>query len=221
MEMFYVPYGRHWVDGCPIVCPRIISVGDDDCPLCQGGYDTLKAMKSHKATKEDLRDAGRYWLPQVCNLVNIYFPAVKPNPIELRGPVKYFLTPQTCFGHWIDYFLRDDLGDPETLEAFGFFFDESRAILYELRVGRFGDWNEYKTSSFVPVNKNAHEVSRPIASKPNGQPDMKGIKSILDRRHNLWLKRGTVDSARMEQWATEWPIQPPPVRKRGRTRPAD
>lgn len=203
MELFYVPYGHHWVDGQLHVCPRIVSKGEEDCPMCQGGYDFLKESKARKASKEKMRAIGLQWLPQVANLVNIYFPAAQANPEELHGQVKYFMAPQTCFGHWRDCIDRLDAGDAEKPQAYGAFFDEFAAFLYELRIGKRGEWNEYSTSGFIAVDADGKRATRPVTTKRSGEPDMKAIQGILDQRHDLWLKQGTTDAARLERLVAE------------------
>jgi hypothetical protein len=40
------------------------------------------------------------------------------------------------------------------------------------------------------VESTGKKTPRPIATKRNGEPDMKAIQAILDKRHDLWLKQG-------------------------------
>ena len=198
MELFYVPCGHHWVDGHPYLCPRIVSEGEEICPLCSGGFQSIKELRARKASKGKISAAARRWLPQTANLVNIFFPTVKPNPVELRGQVRYFRAPKACFDHWMECLERDDSRGEENPQACGFFFDEVEGYPYELRIGKSGNGNDYGTGGFIAADSAGRKSTRPVAAKRNGEPDMKAIQAILDQRHDLWLRQGTADIAQLE-----------------------
>ena len=201
MDYFYVPYGSHWVQSRPYTCPRVISEDTVDCKMCSTGFSLFKELKGQGVSgpdiKAQMRAIARQWLPISSFMVNIYFPPSQINPEELHNKVMWFRASKTVWQHWSDALNRDDLGDPEDPQAFGAFFDEEAAFLYELQVGRSGEWNEYKTSKFIVGSKGA----RPIAVKSDGSPDWGAIKRIMGQRHDLYQKIEPVVEGAMDRLA--------------------
>ena len=188
MDIWFVPYGQHWINSKPYACPRIASEGATSCPMCDKGFALLKEAKAAGAEKIATAALAKQWLPQVANMVNIYFPPHKSNPDELHGKVLFFKLPKSCFDQLNECLNKDDAGnDDERPEAFGAFFDEESAFVYELSIKRKGDYNDYSGSKFLTGNP------KPIAAKADGTPDRKAIQRILDQRHDLWTKGDVAD----------------------------
>jgi len=206
LETFSLPYGQHWVDSRPHTCPRVVSMGDEDCAMCQTGFSIIRELKAAGDTSDEGKAqraaVNRQWLPQSSYLVNVYFPAVKTNPEDLHNRVMWFKAPKTIWEHWTECLDREDHGDDEDPQAYGAFFDEYAAFLYELRIGKSGDWNEYKTSQFIAAIKGEIAL-RPIAAKQDGKPDKQGIADILSRRYDLFKKVEPYDQALLERLAAK------------------
>lgn len=177
MRQFFIQHGEHWVNNKPTPCPRVWD--GSDCPVCQHGFDMIRDEKD-QAKRSEIRSL---YMPSSYCTVNIYFPPWDGNPEELRGKVKYYDAPKSCFDIWSEALLRDDKGDPEEPQAHGIFFDENAAFLFQLEVLKNGSNNGYKTSKFV--TSDGEPV--PMVGK-RGQPNKKGIETLLTLRHNLWDK---------------------------------
>lgn len=192
MDIWYTPFGQHWVNKRPHVCPRIVSEGEIECAMCNTGFELFAADKNAPA---DVRSAiAKQWLPQVQNIVNVYFPPVKTNPEEVQGKVLFMKLPKACFDHFKECLEReDDGGDPDDPQAFGAFFDEESAFMYELVIKRKSDYNNYEASRFIGGSP------RPIVAKSDGSPDRKAIDKILNQRHDLWAKSGKGDPAAIQK----------------------
>ena len=178
MDMFYIKNGMHWgIDSRPHPCPRQLGL-PDRCPLCQFGFNLMKNEKD----EEKRRKIRSEWLSSENYLVNIYFTSWEGNPEELRGKVKFFNTSSQCFKLWTQALERDNCGDPEEPEAFGAFFDENNASLFELSVLKQGKNNSYATSGF------RKKKPTPMVQNPDGTANTKGIAALLKLRINLWEK---------------------------------
>lgn len=174
MELFYVKNGSHWINKRPHSCPRIHN--EEDCDMCSYGFDLMGEVTGDgKEAKQAKSAIARNYLPPQRNAVNIYFPKDSVNPEELWGRVMWFNAPKTVIDVCDDCLNRDDAGDPEDPKAFGIFYDEDHAFLFQLTVGENGGYNDYKQSKFLPT-------PRPILSKPEL------IQKVLAGRHNLYSK---------------------------------
>lgn len=185
MDQFFIQHADHWFNNRPTPCPRMWD--NSDCPICQFGFDLLRDEKDDNKR----RDIISTWMPTTYYLVNIYFPKWDGNPEDLRGKVKFYRAPKTCFDQWTAALLRDNKGDDEEPQAHGVFFDENAAFLFQLEVLRHGRANSYKTSKFVT----ADGLPVPMVGK-RGEPNTKGIETLLKLRHNLWEK---VEEPEMEK----------------------
>jgi hypothetical protein len=189
MELFAIPNGSHYIDNKRIGCPRVIN--EEDCAICEYGFDLMSEIDgSSEEGKKKRSQIGKDLLPGQYHLVNIYFPPVETNPEEVRGKVLWYNAPKTIVDTWLECLYRDDDGgDPDELMPFGVFFDENKAYQFQLEVTRDGQMNSYKKSKFLTTGG-----ARPIAvDKETKKADLKRIKTILSKRHNLWEKMPTVD----------------------------
>ena len=188
MDQFFIQHADHWFNNRPTPCPRMWS--NNDCPICTFGFDLLREEKDENKRREIIK----VWMPTTYYLVNIFFTKWEGNPEELRGKVKFYNAPKTCFDQWTSALLRDDKGDDEEPQAHGVFFDESAAFLFQLEVLRQGRSNSYKTSKFV--TSDGEPV--PMVGK-RGEPHAKGIEILLKSRHNLWEKVEVPDPEKIQR----------------------
>jgi len=181
MQHFFVSHANHWVNDRPHPCTR---VWDDDvkCPICQFGFDLLKEEK-YKNQGAARTAVIKTWMPTQYSMVNIFFTNWKNNPEELRGTVKTFNASKTLFDQWASTLMKDNKGDPEDPEAWGIFFDENAAFVYELQVLKQGRQNNYKTSKFLPNDGNPMPMIR-----KDGKAVPEKLEELLQRRHNIWDK---------------------------------
>lgn len=171
MDQFFINHGTHWIQNRPHACPRIHY--GEDCPICNFGFELLKETKDEERRKNILSE----WMPNQSYLVNIHFPSwIKSNPEELRGRTMFYNAPKTCFDLWTSCIMRDSSSE-EDPEAFGVFFDEAEAFLFELKVTRKGKNNSYAASKFISNNG----VPQPMVRDEN-------YKALLESRHNLYDK---------------------------------
>lgn len=185
MEHFFVPHANHWINDRPYPCPRVWD--SSDCKICQTGFDLLKEEKDDERRKSILRT----WMPNTYYMVNIFFTNSKMNPEDLRGKVRFYNAPKTLFDIWSATLMKDDAGDPEDPEAFGVFFDENAAFMFQLEVLKHGRNNSYKTSHFV-------------ANGGNPQPMLKDeeqLKKLLRMRLNLHEKVEKPEQEKIERLA--------------------
>jgi hypothetical protein len=191
MDLFAIANGSHYIDNKRIGCPRAIN--EEDCAICNYGFDLLNEVDgSTEEGKKKRSEISRALLPAQYNLVNIYFPTIDTNPEEVRGRVFWYNAPKTLVDMWLECLYRDDDGgDPDEPLPFGVFYDECDAYLFQLEVFKDGQMNSYKRSKFMVSTS---LKSRPIAvDKATKKIDMKRIKEILAKRHNLWEKMPTIN----------------------------
>lgn len=188
MEHFFVPHANHWVNDRPHPCPRVwAGDGHGDCAICQTGFDLLKDEKDEDVRKNIVKQ----WMPNTYYMVNIFFTNSNVNPEDLRGKVKFFNAPKTLFDVWSSTLMKDDAGDSEDPQAYGVFFDETAAFLFQLEVQKQGRNNSYKTSKF-------------IANGGQPQPmlnDPAKLAQLLRMRHNLFEKIEKPDSEKVGKLA--------------------
>lgn len=184
MEMYTIANGAHWINNRPYGCPRTLN--GDSCPVCDQGFKLLNEVpKEDEGTRTKIK---REFMPASYHMVNIYFTDSKSNPEELRGQVRYFSAPHTCYKLWNDAISRDTCGDEDDPQAYGVFFDENAAFLFQLQVTKNGQNNSYVQSKFI-----VKDMPRPIA-------DSKAeIKDILSRRVDLFTKLYDVDTASLNK----------------------
>jgi len=177
-SQFFVAHGNHWVNDKPYPCPRIGS--SERCPICDFGFELLK---DDKIKNDDAKRQAviKQWMPTQYYMMNIFFPNVKENPEDLRNRVMFYNAPKTVIDVCTACLMRDDAGDPESPEAFGVFFDENNAFLFELQVLKQGRNNSYKTSKFL-------SSPRAIVRNPDNSANPKAIAAALALRHDLYSK---------------------------------
>lgn len=190
MDTFFLKNGVHWINQKPYPCPRLIS--GDDCPLCTTGFDLLR----DESDKEVRKKIARTWLSQSLYTVNIYFPNIKTNPEDVRGKVKFFNSQKTIFDTWYACLMREDPGDVVDPKAFGVFFDEYAAYIYQLEISKNGEWNNYKTSKFL-----ASANRMPIVCNEKREPIDQRIHEVLAQRHDLFQKIGKPDLNQLNKLA--------------------
>jgi hypothetical protein len=192
MELFFVQNGSHWFAKRPYPCPRVHD--QDECPICQYGFDLMGDTK-----EKDKRSAiAKAYLPRALYAVNIYFTNSEANPEELRGRVMWWNPSKQIFDVLERCLYKEGSGDQEDPEAYGVFFDEESAYVFQLEATKNGEYNDYKTSKFLAKSK------MPIAAtKVNDKitPDPEGIKTILDMRHDLYTKFDPRDRAKLKEVA--------------------
>ena len=174
MDQFFLTHAQHWIQDRPHPCPRIYD--GSECELCKTGFDLLKEKKGdEEAVKKIYKD----WMPNQYYMVNIYFPEwVELNPDELKGKVKFYNAPKTCFDIFTNCLLKEDSNEEEP-EANGVFFDENSAFLFELQVTKKGRSNNYAASKFLANN------GQPQPMTKEGFPS---LKEVLAQRSNLFDK---------------------------------
>jgi len=177
MDQFFIAHADHWIHNKPTPCPRVWD--NSDCPICTEGFDLLK----DETDEETRRAIVKQWMPTTYYMVNVYFTKWEGNPEDLRGRVKFYNAPKTCFDIWTAALLRDDKGDEDEPQAHGVFFDENAAFLFQLESLKQGKNNSYKTSKFITTDG----IPIPMIGK-KGEPNEKNIAKLLTLRHNLWDK---------------------------------
>lgn len=184
MDQFYIHHGSHWIQNRPHACTRLHY--EEECPICQFGFDLLKETKDEEKRKAIVRD----WMPNSSYLVNINFPSwIKTNPEELRGRTMFYNAPKTCFDLWMACIMRDESNE-EDPEAFGVFFDEAAGFMFELNVVKKGKNNSYAASKFLANSG----VAQPMVKDDN-------FKALLESRHNLFDKMQKPDSVALKRIA--------------------
>lgn len=190
-NQYFIPNGNHWHNEKPTPCPRVWD--GSECPVCQYGFDLLKEEKA-KSNEELRKTILKTWMPTTYYMMNIFFPHSKANPEDLRGRVMFYNAPKTIIDFCNNCLYRDDAGDAESPEAFGVFFDENNAFLFELQATKQGKNNSYKTSKFLPTRQ-------PIVSNPDKTPDTVAIAAMLHQRHDLYSKIEVPDAVKIRQLA--------------------
>lgn len=176
--MFFLKDGVHWVNKRPHACPRILS--EEECEMCNIGFELMGEEES----KDAKRAIAKQWLSQTNYKVNIFFPAMEPNPVIYHGKTMWFNGPKTCFDQWYGAFHRNDGGTEDDPEAHGVFYDPYEAFAYSLVIKNQGDYNDYKSSKFL-----ANLGKVPILCLPGTKTaDEAGIQKILNLRHDLFTK---------------------------------
>lgn len=188
-NQFYVTHGNHWVQEKPYACPRVWN--GEKCDICDFGFQLMKDEKV-KNNDEKRKAVIQQWMPNQAYCMNIYFPAVKQNPEDLHDRVMFYNAPKTVLDICMATLMRDDPGDPENPEAFGMFFDESNAFLFELQSLKQGRNNSYKTSKFLAN-------PRPMARNQDNSPNEAAIRKILDSRHDLYSKIDVPDLEKIKR----------------------
>lgn len=189
MDQFFIQHGNHWVNDRPHACPRVWD--GSDCQICNFGFDLLRDEKD----EDKRRSIIKQWMPTTYYVVNLYFPNWDKNPEDLRGKVKWYNAPKTCFDIWTACLMREGPGDPDEPEAWGVFFDESAGFLFELNVLKQGKQNSYKTSKFLSQKG----VGIPMARNPDGSPNAKGLATLLKLRHDLFSKVEIPDPEKIQR----------------------
>jgi hypothetical protein len=190
METFFKPFAQHWVNNKPYTCPRVWD--GSDCPLCKFGFEMMGAVPDHlapEARKVEQRKIAQEWMPATYYVVNIWFPHGQQNPPELEGRVMYYKASQTCWDLWIKALDADGPGDAADPRAFGAFFDENNAFMFQMELKKQGTLNSYVGSKFLANNGRP----QPFVVNQAGQADVATIQQILSARHDLLTKLDAPD----------------------------
>jgi len=181
MDLFYVQNGSHWVNNKSHACPRVHD--EEDCTMCQLGFDLI----SETEIKERRSEIAKQFLPRTQYAVNIYFPADKVNPDDVKGKIMWMNTSKQIYDKFEHCVMNDSEGDPEDPQAFGVFYDEEGAYLFQLSIElKNKKWNDYTDSKFLA---NAGRI--PLSTK------LEKLAKILAGRHDLFTKFQERDAAIM------------------------
>jgi hypothetical protein len=181
--LWYYGHGSHFLEKKVHQCPRIHD--DNPCKGCQTGFDLMNETDD----KEERKSIARMWLPRTYYAVNVFFPALKTNPEELRGRVMWYSMPKTVFEKMEACIYRDSAGDEDDPQAFGLFYDPSACYLFQLEVSNKGEFNTYEASKFLPKTK--AELSSFSKSM--------SVEEILDQRFDLATRFDARDAAAIEK----------------------
>lgn len=200
MALYYVPNGAHWISNKPHACPRIHD--ENECEICQLGFDLMSDCPKGEAGKKARSAIAKNLLPQERYAINIYFPNINENPEELRGRVMWYNAPKTVIHIMDECINRDNAGDPQDPKAFGVFFDENAAYLFQLEVGEKSTYNNYETSKFLAIG-GPQPIVRAKDSTGKIVAHTKKIQEILNMRHDLFTKFDARDPAKISSLAIQ------------------
>ena len=173
MDTFFIPYGIHFgVCRPPQPCPRVCN--GEPCEICQHGFDLMKEAGEDRDAK---RVISSDWMAATYHVVNVYFPVGNGNPSDLEGRVMYYKAPKTCFDIWVAALERTGPGDKLDPQAYGAFFDENAAFLFQLSCKYKGQNNTYESSGFLSNG-----------GAPMAISDQAGIQQIMAARFDLSTK---------------------------------
>ena len=190
MELFTIKNGMHWINKRAHPCPRLFN--DEECEICEHGFAMMKGVPDSKDGKALKSAIANEWLSKATFMVNLYFPDIDPNPPEVRGKVLFHRAAKTVFDLWYAALNNNDGGDKIDPRAFGLFYDEMNAFLFQHTIKKVNGYNDYKSSRFL-----ASVGSQPIAVNPDGTPNLVRIQQIMDSRHDLWTKIEKPDPAKI------------------------
>ena len=187
-----VTNGMHFHNNKAHTCPR--ASGEGECPLCQLGFDMMEGVTDKKARSA----IAKQFLASAKNAISIYFPKNSTNPPEVAGKVMWFNAPNQIHAKFEACVLSKDGGDDTDPQAFGVFYDENAAYLFQLEVTKKGEYNSYENSKFLAtVGKVPIATTDKVADKAK-------IKAILDQRHDLFTKFKAVDMDALNKLVTEF-----------------
>lgn len=193
MDVYFVQNGAHWHNKKPYSCPRIHN--NEQCDQCDYGFEMMAEVQGDGQEAKKAKSAiAKNYLPPQKFAINIYFPNDPTNPEELRGRIMWMNASQTITNLCEACMMADDGGDELKPRAFGVFFDEMNAYLFQLVIKEKGGYNNYESSQFLPT------VRRPIVGIKDGEkivPDVAKIKQVLDKRHDLYTKFAPPDATKI------------------------
>jgi hypothetical protein len=170
---FYVNFGMHYGNAKPpFACPRICY--GEECPFCNHAFELYKVAGEDKTARSLIRQE---WMPAQYFVVNIFFPAGQKNPAELENRVMFYKAPKTVLDIWFKALENDGPGDAADPQAYGAFFDERSAFMFQLHVKHKGQNNSYENSRFLANG-----------GVPCAMSNDDGINLILSSRHDLSSK---------------------------------
>ena len=192
MDLWYLMTGCHWINQKPLECPRIHD--GQPCPFCQLGFDLLQDTDDEDTRKTIVKT----YFPKQSWCVNIYFPPYESTPTELRGKVMWYAMQKTVYDIMEGTIMRDASKDQEDPQAYGLFYDPTDAYAFQLEVKRQGEYNEYKSSKFLPATKGPM-----IKAKNSNEADAAAIDLVLSQRHDLFTKFAAHDAEALAKRAQE------------------
>lgn len=183
MDLWYLMTGCHWINQKPHECPRIHD--GQPCPFCQLGFDLLQDTDDEETRKTIIKT----YFPKQSWCVNIWFPPYENTPQDLRNKVMWYAMQKTVYDIMEGTIMRDASKDQEDPQAYGLFYDPTDAYAFQLEVKRQGEYNEYKSSKFLPASKGPM-----VKIKGGNDADMVAIDKILAQRHDLFTKFAARDT---------------------------
>jgi hypothetical protein len=115
----------------------------------------------------------------------------------------WFNAPKQVYDLFEACVMSDGSGDASDPQAYGVFYDENEAYLFQLSIKKKNDWNDYTSSKFL-----ANLGKRPVAANKDG-PFAARIKQILDSRHDLFTKFQARDVVALENLLTKFKASDP------------
>ena len=194
MDVYFLQNGAHWINKKPFSCPRVHD--GEECDLCTYGFDLMAEVQGDGQEAKKAKSAiARNYLPPQKNAVNIYFPKDPVNPEELWGRVMWFNASKTITNIGEACLMADDGGDELKPRAYGIFYDEENAYLFNLTIKEKGGFNDYESSMFLPTSK------RPIVGTKQADgsilADPTKIELVLGKRHDLYTKFQPADGIKI------------------------
>lgn len=176
-SLFYVQNGAHFINNEMLTCPRFANGGK--CPVCNLGFSLLK--ETDPKDKNERQAISKKFLSTARYAVNIYFQNSDVNPANLRGKVMWYNAGMKVYEKLEGCLMAKDSGDDADPRAFGVFYDEDNAYVFQLEAKNGGLNNDYGESKFLS------RLRAPLAKT------REEIDVILNQRFDLFTKFPAVD----------------------------
>ena len=193
MDTFYIVFGQHWVNKRPCTCSRLWD--GTPCEICSVGFEMLGEIKkdvtlSDAAKKAKTKQVAGEFMANQSYPINIWFPQGQGNPSEVEGRVMYYKASQKPYEKMVKALESNGPGDPADPQAYGAFFDETQAFMFQLEGTKTGEINDYSASKFLA--NNGRPV--PFVANADGTANMDMIRQILAARHDFSKKFDAPDA---------------------------
>ena len=182
-DLFWcIEHGSHWIDGRYHACPRIISGGDDHCPICEIAFDLFKNTEDKKKRSQ----IAKAYLPNSRWATNVYFLDDPRNPEELRGQVRWMNINKTIFDKCESCVMNDDPGDELDQKPCGLFYDLDEGYVFQLEVRLKEGYQNYENSRFLVKTKGSMKnidvlEKRQLISAKVPRVDVEKLNAIANR----------------------------------------
>lgn len=189
-DKFGYKVGLHWINNKPHSCPRVAD--DSTCPYCSHGFALLKETDDQEQRKQIIKA----FLPREAYYINVYFPAVKSNPADLQGKVKWVsISQKSILDRFTECIMRDEAdakGDTEEEnQAYGLFYLADESYHFLMNITLKNQYNDYSGSKFIPSTRG------PIVRNAEGELDVARMDEILKQRHDLVSKFPMPDAKKL------------------------